>query len=239
MVKTINLFFSLDIFNLIMHTIQLIEPSRWMNILNRWLDIQSKYEWISNLAPTLADIFVIVYPIFLISIYFYAIIKKKTAIKQWAFYIFFATFVAVLVNIWIQTFFYKERPIVVLNQVEAEETILHNILPTSSFPSDHAVVSMAFAMATLLWWIYNRKKFFTRSGVLFIMVSLVMTLCRILTLVHWPSDILAWLWLGILVPLILMIRPIRYTLLRYVINPIIRFEQWFIGTLFNVKQPEI
>ena len=48
-------------------------------------------------------------------------------------------------------FFYKERPIVVLNQVEAEETLLHDILPTSSFPSDHAVVSMAFAMATLLW----------------------------------------------------------------------------------------
>ena len=166
-------------------------------------------------------------------------IKKKPQIKQWAFYIFFATLIAVLINIWIQTFFYKERPIVALNQVEVEETLLHEILPVSSFPSDHAVVSMSFAMATLLWWIYNRKKFFTRSGVLFIMVSLVMTLCRILTLVHWPSDILAWLWLGILVPLILMIRPIRYALLRYLINPIIRFEQWFIGTLFNVKQPEI
>jgi membrane-associated phospholipid phosphatase len=38
-----------------------------------------------------------------------------------------------------------------LNQVEAEETLLHDILPTSSFPSDHAVVSMAVAVATLLW----------------------------------------------------------------------------------------
>jgi membrane-associated phospholipid phosphatase len=38
-----------------------------------------------------------------------------------------------------------------LNQVNVEETLLHDILPTSSFPSDHAVVSMAFAMATLLW----------------------------------------------------------------------------------------
>lgn len=222
-----------------MHTIQLIEPSWWMDILNWWIDIQSKYEWIANLAPTFADIFVVIYPIFLVWIYLYAMIKKKPQIKQWAFYIFFATLIAVLINIWIQTFFYKERPIVALNQVEVEETLLHEILPVSSFPSDHAVVSMSFAMATLLWWIYNRKKFFTRSGVLFIMVSLVMTLCRILTLVHWPSDILAWLWLGILVPLILMIRPIRYALLRYLINPIIRFEQWFIGTLFNVKQPEI
>jgi membrane-associated phospholipid phosphatase len=112
-------------------------------------------------------------------------------------------------------------------------------LPASSFPSDHAVVSMAFAMATLLWWLYNKKRFFTWSGVIFIIISLIMTACRILTLVHWPSDILAWLVLWVLVPSILMIRPIRYVLLRCVVNPIIRFEQWFIETLFKYKQPEI
>ena len=222
-----------------MHTFQLIEPSRWMDILNWWIDIQTKYGLIANLAPTLADIFVIVYPIFLISIYLYAIIKKKPLIKQWAIYICFATFIAILINIWIQTFFYKERPIVVLNQVKAEETLLHNILPTSSFPSDHAVVSMAFAMATLLWWMCYRRKFFTGSGLFFIIISLIMTACRILTLVHRPSDILAWLILWALVSSLLMIRPIRYALLEYIINPIIRFEQRFIGTLFKYKQPEI
>ena len=115
------------------------------------MDIQTKYEWIANLAPVFADVFVVIYPIFLISIYLYAIIKEKPIVKQGAVYVFFATFLAVLFNIGIQCFFYKERPIVVLNQVEAEETLLHDILPTSSFPSDHAVVSMTFAMATLLW----------------------------------------------------------------------------------------
>ena len=79
----------------------------------------------------------------------------------------------------------------VLNQVEMEETLLHEILPTSSFPSDHAVVSMAFAVGTLLWGIYGKKKFFTWSGVIFLVISLVMCVCRILTLVHWPSDIVA------------------------------------------------
>ena len=222
-----------------MHTIQLIEPSRWMDILNWWSDIQTKYEWIANLAPVFADIFVIAYPIFLISIYLYAIIKNRPLVKQWAIYICLVTFIAILINIWIQTFFYKERPIEVLNNIEAEETLLHDILPVSSFPSDHAVVSMAFAMATLLWWLYNKKRFFTWSGVIFIIISLIMTACRILTLVHWPSDILAWLVLWVLVPSILMIRPIRYALLRHVINPIIRFEQWFIETLFKYKQPEI
>lgn len=227
------------IFFVIMHTIQLIEPSRWMDVLQWWIDIQTKYEWISNLAPTFADVFVMVYPIFLISIYLYAIIKKKSVVKQGALYIFFVTVIAVLINIWIQTFFYKERPIVVMNHVEAEETLLHDILPASSFPSDHAVVSMTFAMATLLWWLCNKRKFFTWSGVLFIIISLIMTACRILTLVHWPSDILAWLWLWIFVSLLLIIRPFRYAILRNLVNPIIRFEQWFIGTLFNYEQPEV
>ncbi len=223
----------------IMHSIHLIEPSRWIDFLNRGTDLQWKYELISNLAPIFADIFVVLYPIFLVSMYIYAIIKKKPLLKQGSLYIFFSTLIAVLVNIWVQTFFYKERPIVVLNQVEVEETLLHEILPTSSFPSDHAVVSMSFAIATLLWWIFNRKKFFMWSGVLLILVSLVMTLSRVLTLVHRPSDILAGLWLWILIPLILMIRPIRYFLLRNIINPIIRFEQRFIWTLFNCEQPKI
>ena len=222
-----------------MDKIALIEPSWGMDILNWGIDIQSKYEWIANLAPILADICVIAYPIFLIAIYIYGIIKKKTIIKQWAFYIFFVTLIAVLINIWIQTFFYKERPIVALNQVEVEETLLHDILPTSSFPSDHAVVSMTFAIATLLWWLYSKRKIFTQSGIIFIIVSLIMSTCRILTLVHWPSDIIAWLGLWILVPLILMIRRFRYAILRYLVNPLIRFEQWIIETMFNYKQPEV
>ena len=222
-----------------MRSVELFEPSRWMSILNRWVDIQNKYEWLANLAPTFADIFVIIYPIFLICIYVYAIIKKKPIVKQGALYIFLATFIAVLINIWIQTFFYKERPIVVLNQVETEETLLHDILPTSSFPSDHAVVSMAVAIATLLWWLYNKRKFFTRSGIIFIVVSFVMTTCRILTLVHWPSDIVAWMWLWILVPLILMVRPIRYALLKYLINPLIRIEQWIMKKIFHYDQWKI
>lgn len=222
-----------------MDKIALIEPSWGMDILQWWIDIQTKYEWVANLTPILADVFVIAYPTFLVLIYIYAIIKKKPVIKQWAFYIFFVTLIAVLINIWVQTFFYKERPIVALNQVEVEETLLHDILPTSSFPSDHAVVSMTFAMATLLWWLYNKRKFFTRSGIIFIIISVIMTTCRILTLVHRPSDIFAWLWLWILVSLLLMIRRFRYAILRYLVNPIIRFEQWIIETLFNYKQPEV
>jgi hypothetical protein len=101
------------------------------------------------------------------------------------------------------------------------------------------VVSMAVAMATLLWWLYSKKKTFLWGWIVFMVVSFVMTSCRILTLVHRPSDIIAWLLLWMFVPLILMIRPIRYALIKYIINPIIRFEQWIIDSLFNYKQPEV
>lgn len=228
------LFFS--IFCLFMHSIQLVEPSWWMDVLNWWIDFQSKNGWISNLAPVFADAFVIIYPVFLIVIYIYAILKKKPLMKQWALYVFLSTFIAVLINIWIQCFFYKERPIVFFSHVDAWETLLHEILPVSSFPSDHAVVSMSFAMATLLWWLYSKKKVFTWSWILLLIVSLVMTSCRILTLVHWPSDIVAWIVLWILIPLLLMIRPIRYTLLRYIIDPIIRFEKYIIKKIFKYEQ---
>ena len=219
-----------------MHVIQLIEPSRWMSLLNYWIDIQTKYGWISDLAPTFADIFVVVYPIFLVSVYLYAIVKKKVLLKQWALYIFLVTFLAVLINIFVQCFFYKERPIAVLNQIDTWETLLHDVLPVSSFPSDHAVVSMSFAIITLLWWIYNKRKFFTFSWIVLIFISLIMTISRILTLVHWPSDIVAWIWLWVIVPLLLMIRPIRYILLRWIINPIIRFEQWIVKKIFHYDQ---
>ena len=222
-----------------MHAFELIEPSWWLDILNLWIEVQTKYEWVSNLAPIFADIFVVLYPLFLLGVYLYAIIKKKPLFKQWAIYILISTVIAVLINIWIQCFFYKERPIVVMNHVETEETLLHQILPSSSFPSDHAVVSMAVAMATLLWWLYSKKKTFLWGWIVFMVVSFVMTSCRILTLVHRPSDVIAWLLLWMFVPLILMIRPIRYVLIKYIINPIIRFEQWIIDSLFNYKQPEV
>ena len=219
-----------------MHSIELVEPNWWLDLIEWGVWLQDKYTWISSVAPILADVFVIIYPIFLILVYVYAIIKKKEILKQWALYIFFATFFAVLINIWIQSFFYKERPIVTLDQVDAWETLLHEILPVSSFPSDHAVVSMSFAMAVLIWWIYSRKKFCIRSWVLLVLVSFIMTSCRVLTLVHWPSDIIAWLGLGMLVPLLLIIRPVRYALLRYIINPIIKFEKRILKKLFRYEQ---
>ena len=219
-----------------MNRIPISEPEWWMYILEMWMDLQEKSDLVYNLAPIFADIFVITYPIFLVALYIFAIVKKRNDLKQWAFYVFFCTLFAVLVNIFLQSFLLKERPIAILSQVDVEDTIFHEILPESSFPSDHAVVSMSFAIAVLIWWIYNKKKFFIWSGVWFILISLVMTCCRVLTFVHRPSDILAWLGLWIIIPLILFIKPIRKALFRFVIDPIIKLEKLIVKKIFNYEQ---
>jgi hypothetical protein len=102
-----------------MHGIELIEPEWGMNILNRGISLQDTYPWVANWSEIFADIFVFLYPIFLIILYVYAIVKQKKTIKQGCLYIFLVTFIAVLINIGIQCFFYKERPINTLTQVDA------------------------------------------------------------------------------------------------------------------------
>ena len=218
-----------------MHKIPLVEPQWWVELLQKWQDIQAKYWWVSDLAPIFADIFVVIYPIFLVCVYIDAIVKRKKMQKQWALFVFFSTFFSVFINIWIQCFFFKERPIVALSNVDAEETLLHSVLPSSSFPSDHAVVSMSFAIAVLVRWIYSKKKFFIWSGIVLIFIAFLMTGCRILTLVHWPTDILAWLCLWAIVPCILIIRPIRNFVISYFANPIIKLEEWIVKKIFNFE----
>ena len=77
-----------------MHKISLVEPQWWVDLLRKWQDIQAKYWWISDLAPIFSDVFVFIYPIFLICVYIHAIIKRRKMQKQWALYIFFSVRIA-------------------------------------------------------------------------------------------------------------------------------------------------
>lgn len=218
-----------------MYKIQITEPSRWTSFMQRWLNLQDQFPFLKELASTWADIFVIIYPIFLIWLYLYWICKRDFNSKQWALFIFFSTLFSVITNIIIQCFFSRQRPIYSYNQIETVETPLHNFLPSSSFPSDHAVVSMSFAVTTLARWIISKKKRIIRSGIWLIIVSLIMTECRILTLVHRPTDILWWLALWIIIPIILSIKTIRNNMIKFLINPTIEFEKYIIKKIFKFE----
>jgi undecaprenyl-diphosphatase len=67
----------------------------------------------------------------------------------------------------------------------------------ASLPSGHA--SFYFAMSTIVY-LYNKK-----VGVLFYIATILITLARIFSGVHWPSDILAGALFGIVTALLVNI----------------------------------
>jgi len=69
-----------------------------------------------------------------------------------------------------------------------------------SFPSGHAAFYFAIATVVLLYLkkVYPRPKFWWRTGVLFFIASFLISISRVFSGIHWPSDILAGALVGIL-----------------------------------------
>lgn len=215
----------------------MIEPQWGYDFMKFLVDLGHRYPRLGNFYPIGADIFVFIYPIFLVVLYLSGIFKKKIIAKKNALFIFIATVFSVLFTIISQTFFDKLRPIYDLGIVENyEETLLHSFLPSTSFPSDHAVVSFAMAMATLIVATRsNNKKLKIWAGVLFL-VAMVMSLCRVGTTVHWTTDILAGASIGILVPAFLGQKAIYRWIEKKILEPIIKFEEWIVAKVFRHQQ---
>ncbi|MDR0607220.1 MAG: hypothetical protein LBG52_02455 [Candidatus Peribacteria bacterium] len=135
----------------------LTEPQRGYTLLQKGITLSDQYPRLAHFSPIGADIFVLIYPIFLLVFYFRGIAKKQIESKQGALFIFFSCLISILINIAIQSFFLKNRPNIDLFSADAEETLFHGLLPNSSFPSDHAVVGMSVAIATLIWGYKTRS----------------------------------------------------------------------------------
>ena len=135
--------------------------------------MQASVFW-SYRIPILADIFVFTYPVYLLALYVYGIAKKKIYYKIGALYITAGVAVTFVINIGIQFFVDKIRPNVVLGLIDLKhETILNKFMPTSSFPSDHAAITMSIAMMSLFRGIKNKDKKFLRFGGILIIFSLI------------------------------------------------------------------
>lgn len=214
----------------------MVEPRWWYDFLLFLVNLGEKYSWIWNFYPIGADIFVFVYPIFLTGLYLYGMIKHRMEAKKEAIFIFFACFFSVAVNIISQQFFDKLRPIYEFwTQNLDQETILHQFLPSTSFPSDHAVVTFSVAMAT--WLIAHRycnTKLKVRSVFLFIF-AIITGICRIWTTVHWTTDILAGTIMGILVPVVLIIPFFFDKIEKWILSPIITLEEKITDKWFKNK----
>ena len=215
------------------------EPLWWENLVHSLNGCMNWSDFLSILIPITADIFVFLFPVLLVVIYFAWVIQKRKSIKESALWVFWAAILTSVVNILIQMFFEKSRPSVELFWHEETETILHRFLPNSSFPSDHAAMSMWFAMGLLIRGIKTKKKSFVWMGIVFLVFSLIMWFSRIMVWVHWPTDILWWFAVWILVPLILSQKWVYKRIQKILINPIINLEQRIMKKLFHYDQPEV
>jgi len=182
----------------------LIEPKRWLEILLALHQSMLSSTTRTSLTPILADVFVFSYPIYLVILYIMWWIKKQISYKIASLWIFANVIITTLINLGIQLLVQKSRPNIVLWLTDQKtETILHDYLPSSSFPSDHAAVSMSIAIASLLWWIHKNDKKYTIFGIILILFSLVMSTSRVATAIHRPTDIIGWLLIWAIIPLIL------------------------------------
>ena len=188
---------------------KIVEPQWWVALLKSLFSwMQASVFW-SYWIPVLADVFVFTYPVYLLALYIYGIAKKKIYYKISALYIAAGVVVTFVINIGIQFFVDKIRPNVVLGLVDLKhETILNKFMPTSSFPSDHAAITMSIAMMSLFRGIKNKDKKFLRFGGILIIFSLITWFARVTSGVHWPTDSIAGSVLWIVVPLFLMRKPI-------------------------------
>ncbi len=195
--------------------IKLNEPQWGVNLLKSlfaWM--QASAFW-SHWIPVLADVFVFTYPVYLVTLYVYWIVQSRKLniegikYKIAALYIAAGIAITFIVNIWIQFLIDKTRPNVVLWLTDLKNTtILNKFMPTSSFPSDHATVTMSIAMMSLFRGIKNKDKKFLRFGGILIIFSLVTWFARVTSGVHWPTDVIAGSVLAIIVPALLMWKPI-------------------------------
>jgi undecaprenyl-diphosphatase len=92
--------------------------------------------------------------------------------------------IALGINAIIGVFFYRDRPFV---HHHVNQLIQH--AANASFPSDHA--TGAFVIATAIWM------FRKRDGWLWLLLAFGISISRIWTGVHYPSDVLAGMIIGI------------------------------------------
>lgn len=199
---------------------KLIEPVWWVNLLKSLFAWMQASVFRSSRIPVLADVFVFTYPVYLLWLYIYGMVQttkhsneetKQRGLyhKIAALYIFVGVAASVLVNVGIQFFVDKARPNFVLGLTDLKkETILNTFLPSASFPSDHAAVTMSIAMISLFRGIKNKDRKFLRFGGILIMFSLITSFARITSGVHRPTDIIGGSVVWIVVPLLLMRNPI-------------------------------
>ncbi len=215
------------------NSIQITEPAWGQRLLLALNDWMTKHYLLVRLVPYTADVFVFSYPVYLVALYIRGINKHQEYYKHAALYIFFSSALAAIINITIQYFGDKSRPELM---VQNKDQLLLSHLPTDPFPSDHAAVSAAIAMATTLWGMRHGDKMFLRVAWFFWIACGAMSVSRIAVAVHRPTDIIVGIIVGVLSAWVLLKESVRTRCKRHILAPLIQFEKWLFSKVFGIVQ---
>lgn len=100
----------------------------------------------------------------------------------------FSGILALIFNVLIGQFFYRPRPFITLQKGTFTQLIPHS--NDTSFPSDHTSGSFGFAAGS-----WNGAAFWVRWS--FTILAILVAIARVYTGVHWPTDVLASIIIGI------------------------------------------
>ncbi len=215
--------------------IPISEPIRWSELMLQLNTRVNAHTITKVMVPVLADIFVFTYPVFLVVLYGVWIWKGYTRKLSWgmeeklgALGIFGSAVFATGINIVIQTITEKNRP---ETYITNKEDLLLSHLPTDPFPSDHAAVSAAIAMATLIRAAKTKNKALYRMSGFFWLATATMSFSRVAVAVHRPTDVLVGTAVGVGCASLLIWSSLRKLYERYIAHPLISLEKYLLWRL--------
>ena len=142
---------------------------------------------VRDIVSVFADAPMFLVPFFLVGFWLYYARKRDDSGKKRLLSVFYATVVAIVLNIVIQHVVHVDRP---AEFAKSAGRFILNHVPDASFPSDHASVGAAFVTALFLFG-------YGTVGYVAVPLLALMLVSRIIGGVHWPLDIFGGTVVGV------------------------------------------